>query len=170
MTHISCFGLVQEKHNKAAQMITKAIAQGDVGADSIVYNDGGSASKWARAGVPELHITRKRIPRDLISQEDFQGCKSRPDIILYRRRQIRRTPEGQWRTTRAVVTMVEIKYTRYADPSRTMRDPFMQHSELHKLIRGRHPSATIERRSIIYTGSSRSITQRVQDDSWNFLV
>ena len=64
------------------------------------------------------------IPRDLISQEEFQGFKSRPDIILYRRRQIRKTPEGQWRTTPAVVTLVEIKYTRDTDPSRTMRDPF----------------------------------------------
>ena len=142
-------GLVQEKHNKAVRIITKAIAQGDMGADSIVYNDGGSASKWARAGVAELHRTRKHIPRDLISQKEFQGCNSRPDIILYRRRQIRKTPEGQWRTTPAVVMLVEIKYTRDTDPSRTMRDPFKQHSELHKLLRERHPSATIERRSII---------------------
>ena len=142
-------GLVQEKHNKAVRIITKAIAQGDVGADSIVYNDGGSASKWARAGVAELHRMRKHIPRDFISQEEFQGCKSRPDIILYRRRQIRKTPEGQWRTTPAVVTLVEIKYTRDTDPSRTMQDPFTQHSELHRLIRERHPSAIIERRSII---------------------
>ena len=143
-------GLVQEKHNKAVRIITKAIAQRDVRADSIVYNDGGSASKWARAGVAELHRTRKHIPRDLNSQEDFQGCKSRPDItILYRRRQVRKTPEGQWQTTPAVVTLVEIKYTRDTDPSRTMRDLFTQNSELHKLIRERHPSATIELKSII---------------------
>ena len=76
-------GLVQEKHIKAVRIITKAIAQGDMGADSIVYNDGGSASKWACAGVAELDRTRKDIPRDLISQEEFQGCKSRPDIIQY---------------------------------------------------------------------------------------
>ena len=141
--------------------ITKAIAQGGIGADSIVYNDGGSARKWARAGVAELHRTRKHIPRDLISQEEFQGCKSRPDIILYRRRQIRTTPEGQWRTTPAVVTLVEIKYTRDTDPSRTMRDPFTQHSELHKLLRERHPSATTYRTEIHHIGSCRSIIQRV---------
>ena len=142
-------GLVQEKHNNAVRIITKAIAQGDMGADSIVYNDGGSAIKWARAGAAELHRTRQQIPRDLISQEEFLACRSRPDIILYRRRQIQKTPEGQWQTIPAKVTLVEVKYTRDTDPSRTMRDPCMQHSQLHRLIRERHPSATIERRSII---------------------
>ena len=45
---------------KAVRIGTKAIAQGDGGADSIVYNDGGSDSKWARAYcVAELHETRK---------------------------------------------------------------------------------------------------------------
>ena len=37
--------------NTAVRIITKAIASGDRGADSIVYNDGGNAAKWARSGV-----------------------------------------------------------------------------------------------------------------------
>ena len=63
--------------------------------------------------------------------------------------QIRKTPEGQWRTTPAVVTLVEIKYTRETDPSRTMRDPSTQQSELHRLERERHPNVNVEWGSII---------------------
>ena len=41
----SCPGIMQDKHNTAlVRIITKAIASGDRGADSIVYNDGGNAA------------------------------------------------------------------------------------------------------------------------------
>ena len=43
----SCPWCEQDKHNTAVRIITKAIASGDRGADSIVYNDGGNAAKWA---------------------------------------------------------------------------------------------------------------------------
>jgi hypothetical protein len=46
---------VQDKHNTAVRIITKAIASGDRGADSIVYNDGGIATKWAQSGAAHLH-------------------------------------------------------------------------------------------------------------------
>ena len=48
----------------------------------------------------------------------------------------------------AEITLVEVKYTRDTDPSRTMRDPHAQHSRMHELLRGRHPTAIIERRNI----------------------
>lgn len=142
-------GIVQEKHNAAVRLITKAIANGDLGADNIVYNDGGTASKWSRAGIAHLHRSAQDIPADLLTKAEFQTCRSRPDIIMYRPKKITRTSDGQWRVKPAVITLVEVKYTRDTDPSRTMRDPHTQHSRLHEVLREKHPSATIERRNVI---------------------
>jgi hypothetical protein len=142
-------GLVQDKHNTAVRIITKAIANGDLGADHIVYNDGGSETKWIQAGIADLYRSAQDIPSSLLSSAEFQASKSRPDIILYRPRRTTRTPDGQWNTKAAVITLVEVKYTRDTDPSRTLRDPHAQHSRLHEILRERHPTAVIERRIII---------------------
>jgi len=147
---------VQEKHNAAVRIITKAIANGDLGADGIVYNDGGSASKWLKAGAPQLHRSVSDIPRDLLPREDFQSCRSRPDIILYRRRALRRSENGQWRAKPAQITLVEVKYVRDTDPSRTMRDPFTQHNKMYDKIRERHPAADV-RRLVVLLGVAGSI-------------
>jgi ribonuclease HI len=140
--------LVQEKHNAAVRIITKAIAQGDVGAHQIVYNDGGNAQKWANMGVQELHRKVSDIPNELISKEDFQACGSRPDIILFRRKQVQRDG-GHNTTSPAEITLVEIKYVRDTDPARTARSPHEQHKKLYEQLRGRHPNATINRRIIL---------------------
>jgi ribonuclease HI len=142
-------GLVQDKHNTAVRIITKAIAHGDLGADSIVYNDGGSEPKWSQEGIAHLYKSAQDIPPSLLTPAQLQACKSRPDIILYRPRSTTRTPEGQLRIKAAAITLVEVKYTRDTDPSRTMRDPHAQHSRMHELLRSRHPTAIIERRNII---------------------
>jgi hypothetical protein len=139
---------VQEKHNAAVRIITKAIAQGDVGAHQIVYNDGGNAQKWANMGVQELHRKVSDIPNELISKEDFQACGSRPDIILFRRKQVQRDG-GHNTTSPAEITLVEIKYVRDTDPARTARSPHEQHKKLYEQLRGRHPNATINRRIIL---------------------
>ena len=118
--------MVQDKHNTAVRIITKAIASGplgDRGADSIVYNDGGNAAKWARSGAAHLHKTVGDIPpADLLSKAQLKAAGSRPDIVLYRRKSVRRTPEGQWMTSQAHITLIEVKYTRDTDPSRTHQD------------------------------------------------
>ena len=57
--------MVQDKHNTAVRIITKAIASGDRGADSIVYNDGGNAAKWARSGAAHLHKTQSVTSRPI---------------------------------------------------------------------------------------------------------
>jgi hypothetical protein len=144
-------GLVQDKHNTAVRIITKAIAHGDLGADSIVYNDGGSEPKWSPEGIAHLYKSAQDIPSSLLTPAaQLQACKSRPDIILYRPRSTTRTPEGQLRINAAAITLVEVKYTRDTDPSRTMRDPHAQHSCMHQtVLRSRHPTAIIERRNII---------------------
>ena len=112
--------MVQDKHNTAVRIITKAIASGDRGADSIVYNDGGNAAKWARSAAAHLHKTVGNIPADyLLSNAQLKAAGSRPDIVLYRPKSVRRTPEGQWMTSQAQITLIEVKYTRDTDPSRT---------------------------------------------------
>lgn len=141
--------MVQEKHNTAVRIITKAIANGDRGADDIVYTDGGSATKWARSGAAHLHKTLSNIPADLVSKAELKAAGSRPDILLYRRKKVKRMPDGQWATSPAQITVVEVKYARDTDPSRTHRDPFDQHDRLYQMLRQQHPSAILERRSII---------------------
>jgi hypothetical protein len=141
--------MVQEKHNAAVRIVTKAIAHGEMGADSIAYNDGGSATKWQRAGAAHLHRTAADIPRDLLPQEVFAACGSRPDIILYRRRTLSKNAEGQWERAPAEITLIEVKYTRDTDPTRTFRDPYSQHSSLYEEIEARHPSAKVMRRVIV---------------------
>jgi hypothetical protein len=81
-------GVVQDKHNTAVRIITKAIANGDLGADSIVYNDGGSETKWSQEGIAHLHRSAQDISSSLLTPAELQACKSRPDIILYRPRRI----------------------------------------------------------------------------------
>ena len=141
--------MVQDKHNTAVRIITKAIASGGRGADSIVYNDGGNAAKWARSGAAHLHKTVGNIPSDLLSKAQLKAAGSRPDIVLYRRKSVKRTPEGQWMTSQAQITLIEVKYTRDTDPSRTYQDPYQQHESLYEILRQRHPSAVIERKPII---------------------
>jgi ribonuclease HI len=141
--------MVQERHNAAVRIITKAIAHGDMGADSIAYNDGGNATKWQKSGAAHLHRTAADIPRDLLPQEVFAACGSRPDIILYRRRTLSKNTEGQWERAPAEITLIEVKYTRDTDPKRTFRDPYSQHSSLYKEIEARHPSAKVMRRAIV---------------------
>jgi hypothetical protein len=89
------------------------------------------------------------IPTDLLPKAQMQAAGSRPDIVLYRRKSVKRTPEGQWITSPAQIALVEIKYTRDTDPSRTHTDPYKQHERFYQLLRRRHPSAIIERKSII---------------------
>jgi hypothetical protein len=146
--------LVQEKHNAAVRIITKAIANGDLGADSIAYNDGGNATKWHKAGAPQLHRCVSDVPAEL--REDLKACHTRPDIILYRRREINRTSQGLWHATPAQITLIEIKYVRDTDPSRTMRDPYTQHSRLYEKVCRRHPSAIV-RRQVILLGVAGSV-------------
>ena len=84
--------MVQDKHNTAVRIITKAIASGDRGADSIVHNDGGNAAKWARSGAAHLpqdsaqhktvHKTIGNIPADLISKAQLKAAGSRPGVVL----------------------------------------------------------------------------------------
>jgi hypothetical protein len=131
------------------RIITKAIASGDRGADSIVYNDGGSVAKWAQSGDAHLHRTVGDIPTELLPKAQIQTAGSRPDIALYQRKYVKRTPEGQWITSPAHIALVEINYTRGTDPSRTHTDPYTQHERFYQLLRQRHPSAIIERKSII---------------------
>ena len=45
--------------------------------------------------------------------------------------------------------VIEVKYTRDTDPSRTHQDPYQQHESLHQILRQRHPSAIIEIKPII---------------------
>ena len=84
------------------------VASGDRGADSIVYNEGGNAAKWARSGAAHLHKTVGNIPADLLSKAQLKAASSRPDIVLYQRKSVRRTPEIQWMTSQAQVTLIEV--------------------------------------------------------------
>ena len=52
-------------------------------------------------------------------------------------------------TSQAQITLIEVKYTRDTDPSRTHQDPYQQHESLYQILRQRHPSAIIERKPII---------------------
>ena len=145
----SCPWCKINKHNTAVRIIIKAIANGDRGADSIVYNDGGNAAKWARSGAAHLHKTVGNIPADLLFKAQLKAAGSRPDIVLYQRKSVKRTPEGLWITSQAQIMLLEVKYTRDTDPSRTHQDPYQQHESLYQILQQRHPSAIIERKPII---------------------
>jgi hypothetical protein len=140
--------MVQEKHNAAVRIITKAIAQGDIGAHQVVYNDGGNATKWANIGAADLHRSVRDIPSDLLTQEEFQACGSRPDILLFRRAQVTRTA-GHRTTKAAEITLIEVKYVRDTDSATTARNPHAQHHQLYEALREKHPQATINRRIIL---------------------
>ena len=57
-------------------------------------------------------------------------------------------------TSQAQITLIEVKYTRDTDPSRTHQDPYQQHESLYHILRKTHPSAIIERWD--HPGSCRS--------------
>ena len=52
-------------------------------------------------------------------------------------------------TSQTQITLIEVKYTRDTDPSRTHQDPYQQHERLYQILRQRHPSAITERKPII---------------------
>jgi hypothetical protein len=83
------------------------IANGDRGADSIIYSDKGNAAKWAQYGVAHLHRTVADIPTDLLPKPKLQSAGSRPDIILYRRKSVKRTQEGQCISSPAQIALAE---------------------------------------------------------------
>ena len=128
-------GMVREKHNEAVRIITKAIAEGDKGASEIVYNDGGAPQKWSKNGTGQLHRSAKDIPAELLTPEEFKNCGSRPDIILYRKKQLKKSKDG-YRTSRpAEITLVEIKFVRDTDLANNARDPHAQHRKLFDIQR-----------------------------------
>ena len=109
----------------------------------------GSAAKWQQSGAGHLHRTMADIPTEVITRAAFLECRSRPDIILYRPKQTVRSTDGQWTTKPAEITLIEVKYTRDTDPTRSMRDPYGQHNKLYKTLEQRHPSACIDKKVII---------------------
>ena len=149
-------GRVQEKHNEAVRIITKAIAEGDKGAHQIVYNDGGAPQKWQQSGSGNLHRTITDIPAGLISKEELQQSGSRPDILLYRRKQHKRNTKGSFTTRQAEITLVEVKYVRDSDPTSNARDPHAQHRALYDTLRKKHPKADL-RKSIILLGVAGTV-------------
>ena len=142
-------GMVQDKHNAAVRIITKAIAEGDKGAHHIVYNDGGAKSKWETAGMGDLYRTLQDIPADLLSQEELKKTGSRPDIILYRRTHTKRSPTGRKITKPAEIIVVEVKFVRDSDPTSTAKNPCIQHQRLMVALGKKHPQATISQSTIL---------------------
>ena len=53
--------MVQAKHDIAVCLITKGLASGDCGADSIIYTDNGNAANGARSCAAHLHKTFANI-------------------------------------------------------------------------------------------------------------
>jgi hypothetical protein len=109
-----------------------------------------------QSGSGELHRTIQDIPKDLISKEEFKQCSSRPVIILFRRKQVKRTETGYRATRPAEITVIEVKYVRDTDLATNARDPHTQHKTLYDTLRKKHPKADI-RKSIILLGVAGTI-------------
>jgi hypothetical protein len=144
-------GMVQEKHNKVVRCITKAIAQGDKGAHQIVYTDGGSLTKWEAGQAGELHKTMSHLPPDLLTAAELKQCKSKPDILMYRKASTttKNTPTGYDPLRAPEINIIEFKFVRDTTPTLNATNPHKQHSKLVTLLRAKHPEAHIHPRIIL---------------------
>jgi SLT domain-containing protein len=123
-------GMVQEKHNKVVRCITKAIAQGDKGAHHIAYTDGGKLQKWVANKAGELHKTMSHLPPDLLTIEELRQCKSKPDILMYRKQsRARAHPTAEQTQPRPTeINIIEFKFVRDTTPTQNATNPHQQHA------------------------------------------
>jgi hypothetical protein len=130
------------RHNKAGQLILRAVRDGTMGA-YVVMMDLGKAGDIDQQGRDQEGGQQppRRIPRDALPDAMPEGVKAEmtrhsiPDAFLYQ-------PATQEHPARYVI--VEIKYCRDTDPRQQLDAAQNQHKPLEMAIRAAAPEAIVQ--------------------------
>jgi hypothetical protein len=129
------------RHHALGRILGKAVSHGNLGNNlEFCFTDLGSQDKWAAEDIIDKHHTLSEVPADLLDKETLVECGSRPDMLLWQRKQ---KPLKQEFGDPDIIYIVELKVCCDSSPEQTYQRALNQHDNLQRAICRKHPDAIV---------------------------